>query len=39
MLIWNLLANEGTETAKEEFQEWISRNNFSSHMRIVAKKG
>lgn len=36
---WNLLSKEGTETAKEEFQEWISRNNFSSHLRIVAKKG
>ena len=36
---WNLLSKEGIETAKEEFQDWISRNNFSSHMRIVAKKG
>lgn len=35
---WNLLANEGTEICKEEFQDWISRNNFSSHMRILAKK-
>lgn len=36
---WNLLSKEGTETTKEEFQEWISRNNFSSHMRVLAKKG
>ena len=35
---WNLLSKEGTETAKEEFQEWISKNNFSSHMRVLAKK-
>ena len=35
---WNLLSKKGTEACKEEIQEWISRNNFSSHMRIVAKK-
>lgn len=35
---WDLLAKEGTESCKAELQEWISRNNFSSHIRIVAKK-
>lgn len=35
----NLLAREGTEKCKKEFQEWIARNNLSSHMRIVARKG
>jgi SAM-dependent methyltransferase len=36
---WDLLAKEGADKCKEEFQEWISRNNFSSHMRVLAKKG
>lgn len=35
---WNLLAKKGTDRCKKEFQEWISRNSFSSHMRVVAKK-
>lgn len=36
---WDLLAKEDTKIVKEEFQEWISRNNFSSHMMFFAKKG
>ena len=35
---WNLLAKVGTEEAKEELQSWVSQNNLSSHMRILAKK-
>lgn len=35
---WNLLAYESSEGCKMEFQDWISRNNLSSHMRILAKK-
>ncbi len=35
---WNLLANEENEKCKREFQNWISRNSLSSHMRVVAKK-
>jgi SAM-dependent methyltransferase len=36
---WTLLAKEGPDKCKEEFQEWISRNNFSSHTMVLAKKG
>jgi SAM-dependent methyltransferase len=36
---YNFLANEGTERCKKEFQEWITRNNLSSHLRLVARKG
>jgi 2-polyprenyl-3-methyl-5-hydroxy-6-metoxy-1,4-benzoquinol methylase len=28
----------GSETAKTRFQEWISEFNFSSHMRVIARK-
>jgi 2-polyprenyl-3-methyl-5-hydroxy-6-metoxy-1,4-benzoquinol methylase len=35
---WNSLAISGIETSKEELQSWISRNNLSSHMRILARK-
>jgi len=35
---WDLLAREGTESSKNELQDWISRNNLSSHMRAVAKR-
>jgi len=35
---WNSLAFRGTEGSKEELQEWIARNNLSSHMRVIAKK-
>lgn len=36
---WDLVVKKGADKCKEEFQEWISRNNFSSHMRVLAKKG
>ena len=36
---WDLLAKDGTEACKKEFQEWVAKNNFSSHMRVLAKKG
>lgn len=35
---WKLLASKGTPEAKQQLQEWISANGFSSHMRIVARK-
>jgi SAM-dependent methyltransferase len=35
---WDLLANKVDPACKQEFQEWISRNNLSSHMRILARK-
>lgn len=28
----------GTDQAKRELQQWIKANNFSSHMRVIAKK-
>lgn len=36
---WDLLAKEGSDKCKEELQEWISQHGFSSHMRVLAKKG
>jgi SAM-dependent methyltransferase/ribosomal protein S27E len=33
-----ILADKGTDKTKEEFQRWISNNNLSSHMRIIARK-
>ena len=35
---WNLLAKDGSEKSKNELQDWISKNNLSSHMSILAKK-
>jgi len=35
---WDLLAKEGSEDSKRELQEWISKNNMSSHMRVLVKK-
>ena len=35
---WNALSREGSDKAKSELQEWISRNDMSSHMRLLAKK-
>lgn len=35
---WQSLATEGTSESKAALQEWISENNFSSHMQIVAVK-
>jgi SAM-dependent methyltransferase len=35
---WNLLAKEGSGDCKTELQNWISRQNMSSHMRILVKK-
>jgi SAM-dependent methyltransferase len=35
---WDLLAKEGSEMCKKELQNWIAKNNYSSHMRILAKK-
>lgn len=35
---WGLLADEGTPSAKAELQDWLSKNNLSSHMRVVAHK-
>lgn len=36
---WNLLAREAGNEAKDKLQAWISSNNLSSHMRILAEKG
>lgn len=35
---WNLLAKNGSEECKKTLQDWIVKNNLSSHMRVVAKK-
>lgn len=35
---WNLLAENDSEECKRELQDWISKNNLSSHMRILARK-
>lgn len=32
------VAKYGTDEAKRELQQWIQANNFSSHMRVIAKK-
>jgi len=32
------LSRYGTDEAKRELQQWIRSNNFSSHMRVIAKK-
>ncbi len=34
---WNSVC-EADENAKEELQKWISKYNFSSHIRVIAKK-
>lgn len=33
------VAKYGTKESKSDLQEWLKRYNFSSHMRVVAKKG
>lgn len=35
---WDLLARKGTPQAKQELQDWISRNGLSSHMMVLARK-
>jgi len=35
---WQFLAEKGTQKSKNELQDWISKNNLSSHMQVVAKK-
>lgn len=35
---WGALAKEGSDECKNELQSWISKNNLSSHMRILARK-
>ena len=35
---WTLLAQQGTAEGKRGFQEWLSRNHLSSHMRVLARK-
>jgi len=35
---WETFAQVGTEQAKLELQEWISKHKLSSHMRIIAQK-
>lgn len=35
---WNLLATEDNKSLKVELQHWISKNNLSSHMTVLARK-
>jgi SAM-dependent methyltransferase len=35
---WDRLAHEASEEAKKGLQNWIARNNLSSHMRVIARK-
>ena len=35
---WHLLADKKDPLMKEELQQWISKNNLSSHMQIFSKK-
>lgn len=35
---WRSLAENGSEECKHAFQEWLVKNNLSSHMRVVAVK-
>jgi len=35
---WNLVSEKKGENCKRELQEWITKNNLSSHMRILAKR-
>lgn len=35
---WNYLAREGSENAKKDLQDWITKNKLSSHMRVAARK-
>lgn len=35
---WSLVGKEASEGCKEELQNWISKNNLSSHMQILARK-
>ncbi len=35
---WKMVADKGTPAAKQELQEWIAGNKFSSHLRVLARK-
>ena len=35
---WKHLAKHGSDVCKREFQSWLTRNNLSSHMRVIARK-
>lgn len=35
---WELVSKVASDACKERFQEWISDNNLSSHMRVIARK-
>lgn len=35
---WETFANQGTPEAKQDLQNWISKHNMSSHIRVLAKK-
>jgi hypothetical protein len=35
---WNLFTTHGSEESKSELQNWISKNNLSSHMRVLARR-
>ena len=35
---WDFFAREAGEGAKKELQGWITKNNLSSHMRVLARR-
>jgi SAM-dependent methyltransferase len=35
---WETLSRQGSSEAKQEFQAWITKHRFSSHMRVLAQK-
>ena len=35
---WRTLSRHGSPAAKEEFQAWLTKHRFSSHMRVLAQK-
>ncbi len=35
---WEMFASQGTVEAKQELQDWISKHNMSSHIKVLARK-
>ena len=35
---WHLLADKGSDSCKQELQQWLTKNNLSSHMKVIASK-
>lgn len=36
--LWEFVAKQTNDDCKQELQAWISKNNISSHMRVIARK-